>query len=290
LKCYYKNGRKVRLTKTKKQTKAAIILQTVKDNQQTNNQHIELPPKLNEDRNDTVTLKAIPTSETSYWPPEELDDLFPIIPSIQKDGTLDEDYFQENMKRLFGSVSKKVSPSRPVTSRHIRQLMELKKKVPQDDRPFIDSWIVLFGLHETKEGKRIHLYYNYYGDNTKFPVSVDTAVQSSDDFLSFLETFLQDISQSVITFDKNIFEAKMCNYLGEVNDELKPTRPVTNVHIDLLKSIRNCVNDSLKRPITHWITVLKLHLHESPSSTSSTAGTYSEYDTNICKYICASEL
>jgi hypothetical protein len=50
----------------------------------------------------------------------------------QEDGTSDEEIFQNNMKK-YGPVLKKVSsPLISVTSRHIHQLMKLKKKLPQD--------------------------------------------------------------------------------------------------------------------------------------------------------------
>ena len=66
----------------------------------------------------------------------------------------------------------------------------------------------------------------------------------------------------------------MSNYLGEVSDEQIPTRPVTKVHVDLLQLIRNCVDTAAsKRPITNWITSIKLHLNEASTSTSSFAGT-----------------
>ena len=46
------------------------------------------------------------------------------------------------------------------------------------------------------------------------------------------------------------------------------------LHVDLLQSIRNCVDTAAsKRPITNWITLIKLHLNEASTSTSSFAGT-----------------
>ena len=81
----------------------------------------------------------------------------------------------------------------------------------------------------------------------------------------------RDLSQRVTTFDPKSFEGNMSHYLGEVSDEQIPTRPVTNVHVDLLQSIRNCVDTAAsKRPITNWITSIKLHLHEASSSSAGT--------------------
>jgi hypothetical protein len=89
-----------------------------------------------------------------------------------------------------------------------------------------------------------------------------------------LEHLHQDLSQRVIAFDQKSFEENMSHYLGEVSDEQTPTRPVTKVHVDLLQSIRNCVDiPASKRPISHWITSIKFHLQEASTSTSSLAGT-----------------
>ena len=86
-----------------------------------------------------------------------------------------------------------------------------------------------------------------------------------------MEHLLEDLYQSVITFDPKSFEEHMSHYLGEVSEEQTPTRPVTKVHVDLLQSIRSCVDTAAsKRPITNWITSIKLHLHEASSSSAGT--------------------
>jgi hypothetical protein len=48
-------------------------------------QHKEFASKYSEDRNDHVASSEsiIPTAETNYWTPEDCDDLFSIIRSIQ---------------------------------------------------------------------------------------------------------------------------------------------------------------------------------------------------------------
>ena len=128
-----------------------MTLEDLKANKAQDNQHKELAPKYSEDRNDLVASEIIPTAETNYWPPEECDDLFPIICSIQKDGTLVDDLFQEEMQKIYGPVSKKVSPKISVPSRHIYQLMELQKQLPQDDRSFVENWIVILRRYEKKQ-------------------------------------------------------------------------------------------------------------------------------------------
>jgi hypothetical protein len=62
--------------------------------------------------------------------------------------------------------------------------------------------------------------------------------------------------------------------LGEVSDVQKPTRPVTNVHLAMLQSIKNSVNSSSKRCILSWISMLEMHLNEPSGSTSSLSGMY----------------
>ena len=128
-----------------------MTLKDLKANKAQDNQHKELTPKYSEDRNDPVASETIATAETNYWPPEECDDLFPIICSIQKDGTLVDDLFQEEMQKIYGPVSKKVSPKISVPSRHIYQLMELQKQLPQDDRSFVENWIVILRRYEKKQ-------------------------------------------------------------------------------------------------------------------------------------------
>ena len=149
----------VAITKTKKRTKAAILLENLKDNKVIDNQETELSSKYSENRNITVTSVSAPISDTSisetnYWPPEELDNLFPILPCIQSNGTLDVDSFTEEMEKIYGRVSKKVSPSIPVTSRHMHQLTALQKTLPQEDRSFVDVWIRNLKHYERKEGNK----------------------------------------------------------------------------------------------------------------------------------------
>jgi hypothetical protein len=104
----------VTITKTKRRTKAAILLENLKDNKVIDNQDAELSSKDSENRNITVTSVSAPISETNYWPPEEADNLFPILPCIKGNGTLDVDFFTEEMENIYGRVSRKVSPSIPV--------------------------------------------------------------------------------------------------------------------------------------------------------------------------------
>jgi hypothetical protein len=128
-----------------------MTLEDLKANKAQNNQHKELAPKYSEDRNDLVASEIIPTAETNYWPPEECDDLFPIICSIQKDGTLDDDLFKKKMQEIYGPASKKVSPKISVPSRHIYQLMELQVQLPPGDRSFVEAWIVILRCYEKKQ-------------------------------------------------------------------------------------------------------------------------------------------
>jgi hypothetical protein len=65
----------------------------------------------------------------------------------------------------------------------------------------------------------------------------------------------------------------MVQILGDVSDDQKPTHPVTNDHLAMLQSIKNCVNSSSKRFIFSWISMLELHLNEPSASTSSMSGT-----------------
>jgi hypothetical protein len=147
----------VTITKTKRRTNAAILLENLKDNKVIDNQDTELSSKYSENRNITVTSVSAPISdisisETNYWPPEELDNLFPILPCIQENGTLDVDSFKEKMEKIYGVVTRKVSPSIPVTSRHIHQLTALQKTLPQEDHSFVEVWIRTLQHYEKKEG------------------------------------------------------------------------------------------------------------------------------------------
>ena len=148
----------VAITKTKRRTKAAILLENLKDNKVIDNQDAELSSKYSENRNITVTTVSAsvsaPISETNYWPPKELDNLFPILPCINGDGTLDVDSFTETMENIFGRVSRKVSPSIPVTLRHIHQLTALHQTLPPEDRSFVDVWIRNLQHYEKKEGNK----------------------------------------------------------------------------------------------------------------------------------------
>ena len=57
-----------------------MTLEDLKANEvpEDNQQHKEFASKYSEDRNDHVA-----SSESNYWTPEDCDDLFPIIRSIQ---------------------------------------------------------------------------------------------------------------------------------------------------------------------------------------------------------------
>jgi hypothetical protein len=130
----------------------------LKANKAQDNQHKELAPKYSEDRNELVASETIPTAETNYWPPEECDDLFPIICSIQ-DGILDDTIFREEMQKIYGPVSKKDSPKISVPSRHIYQLMELQKQLPPDVRSFVENWIVNLRRYEKKQQGKPFAYF-----------------------------------------------------------------------------------------------------------------------------------
>ena len=147
---YPKNGVKVILVKSKKKTPARMILEGLKLNKQPDNQDAVIPSKYSEGRHD-MTSEPESTSKSHSWPPEEGEDLYGIIPSVLEDGSLDDNFFNVHMKEIFGSVSKKNSPSIPVTSRHIHQLEALQKQLPQDDRSFVEVWIKTFRYHEEKE-------------------------------------------------------------------------------------------------------------------------------------------
>jgi hypothetical protein len=84
----------------------------------------------------------------------------------------------------------------------------------------------------------------------------------------------QDLLQSDTPFDKERFDEDMVHILGDVSDDQKPTHPVTNVHLAMLQSIKNCVKSSSKRCIFSWISMLEMHLNEPSASTSSVSGMY----------------
>jgi hypothetical protein len=94
-----------------------------------------------------------------------------------------------------------------------------------------------------------------------------TATKSSDNFLSFLEKLHQDLSQRVITFNKDFFEDKMLELLGDVTEKQCPTRLVTTDHLNLLQAITICVDASSQRAISAWVYVLRKHLN-NPLSTN----------------------
>ena len=144
----------VTVTKTKRRTKAAILLENLKDNKVIDNQDAELSSKYSENRNITVTSVSAPISETNYWPPEEGDNLRPILPCRKGNGSLDVDFFTEEMENIYGRVSGKVSPSIPVTSKHIHQLTALQNKLPPQDRSFVEVWIRILQPYEKKEGNK----------------------------------------------------------------------------------------------------------------------------------------
>ena len=84
----------------------------------------------------------------------------------------------------------------------------------------------------------------------------------------------QDLLQSDTPFDKERFDEDMVQILGDVSEDQKPTHPVTNVHLAMLQTIKNCVKSSSKRCIFSWISMLEKHLNESSGSTSSLSGMY----------------
>jgi len=136
---------KIPVIKTKRKTTASKFLVGAKNNKAPDNQHSELSSKYSEGRHELdtpSTSEMMPTSDANYWPPAECDNLFPIIPSIQGNGTLKEKFFDKKMRAIFGKVSKTKSPLIKVTSRHIKQLEALQKQLPQEDRSFVEVWIV----------------------------------------------------------------------------------------------------------------------------------------------------
>ena len=84
----------------------------------------------------------------------------------------------------------------------------------------------------------------------------------------------QDLLQSDTPFDKERFDEDMVQILGDVSEDQKPTHPVTNIHLVILQSIKNCVKSSSKRFIFSWISILEKHLNEFSGSTSSLSGMY----------------
>ena len=136
---------KIPVIKTKRKTTAAKILHGAKNNKAPDNQHIEIPSKYSEGRHELgtpSTSETMPTSVPNYWPPAECDNLFPIICSIKDNGTLKEKIFDKKMRAIFGKVSKTKSPVIKVTSRHMKQLEALLKRLPEEDRSFVEVWIV----------------------------------------------------------------------------------------------------------------------------------------------------
>jgi hypothetical protein len=64
------------------------------------------------------------------------------------------DFFTEEMEKIYGRVSRKVSPSIPVTSRHMHQLTALQNKLCPEDRSFVEVWIRILQPYEKKEGNK----------------------------------------------------------------------------------------------------------------------------------------
>jgi hypothetical protein len=136
---------KIPVIKTKRKTTASKILVGAKNNKAPDNQHSELSSKYGEGRHELdtpSTSEMMPTSDANYWPPAECDNLFPIRFSIHGNGTLKEKFFDKTMRAIFGKISKTKSPVIKVTSRHIKQLEALQKQLPQEDRSFVEVWIV----------------------------------------------------------------------------------------------------------------------------------------------------
>jgi hypothetical protein len=147
---YTNNGVKVEVVKSKKRTPARMILEGLKLNKQPDNQDAAIPSKYSDGRHE-MTSEPESTSKPHSWPPEEGEDLYGIVPSVLEDGSLEDNVFNEHMKDIFGSVSKKNSPSIPVTSRHIHQLEALQKQLPQDDRSYVEVWIKNLRYHKEKD-------------------------------------------------------------------------------------------------------------------------------------------
>jgi hypothetical protein len=145
---------KIPVIKKKRKTTAFKILVGAKNNKAPDNQHRELPSKYSDGRHELgtpSTSETMATSVPNYWPPVTCDDLFPIIPSIQGNGTLNEKSFNKYMKTIFGKVSKTKSPLIKVTSRHIKQLEALQKQLPQDDCSYVEVWIKNLRYHKEKD-------------------------------------------------------------------------------------------------------------------------------------------
>ena len=77
---------------------------------------------------------------------------------------------EEEMEKIFGPVSRKVSPKISVQSRHIHQLMELHKKLEPDDRSFVENWIVNLRRYEKEQQGKPFAYFFHCncGDNKTF--------------------------------------------------------------------------------------------------------------------------
>jgi hypothetical protein len=144
------------VTKTKKRTKGALLLESLKSNKKTDNQHADLPDCYMEGRHNmqSTTSDSLTTPKSKYWPPEELDDLYQIISTTRADGELEETEFNSRMTAIFGTVSKKSPPSSSivVTSKHILQLKAFRQTLQQDDRVYVDVWLSNLKLHEKKQG------------------------------------------------------------------------------------------------------------------------------------------
>ena len=95
----------MQVTKTKKRTKGALLLESLKSNKKTDNQHADLPDCYMEGRHNmqSTTSDSLTTPKSKYWPPEELDDLYQIISTARADGELEETEFNSRMTAIFGT-------------------------------------------------------------------------------------------------------------------------------------------------------------------------------------------
>jgi hypothetical protein len=82
--------------------------------------------------------------------------LRPILSCRKGNGSLDVDFFTEEMENIYGRVSGKVSPSIPVTSKHIHQLTALQKSYLQKIVHLLKSGYAFLNL--TRRKKVINIF------------------------------------------------------------------------------------------------------------------------------------
>ena len=85
----------------------------------------------------------------------------------------------------------------------------------------------------------------------------------ADDFLEFLHALCLQTDDAGFFFGKDKFEEDMVTFLGEVSMDEKPTRTVSSIHIELLKTLQKRLPIQFKRVLSAWILPLEHHLINS---------------------------